>query len=73
MCGRVTFVMSKDASWNLELSTGREVAASWLEEEERLLGNLIIQFLHMVGVVSTYSHDLSRASAKPLVDLTREQ
>ena len=52
-------MVGKDPSWNLEPATRRQVAASWLEEEERFLGNLVIKFLHMVDVVATYSDNLS--------------
>ncbi len=62
-CGDVTFVMRNDTSWDFYLSSGRQVARRWLQEEEGLLGNRVIQLFDMVRVVTTDCHNLKRELA----------
>ena len=52
-------MMSNNATGYFDLPSSRNVARCGFQEEERFLGNLVIKFLHMVDVVSTYSDNLS--------------
>jgi hypothetical protein len=47
-----------DPSWDFDYTAGREVAGRWLEEEEWLLWKCVLQFLDVIGVVTTYCNYL---------------
>ena len=47
-----------DSSWDFDYTAGREVTGRWLEEEEWLLGESVVQFLDVIRVVTTYCNYL---------------
>jgi hypothetical protein len=47
-------MVSQDPSWDLNYTARREITSRWLEEEEWLFRNGVLQFLDMVHVVTAY-------------------